>query len=606
MKLNKNKIIVSTLALTIGASLAASVSSTIAWYQYSTRANVSFIGESSGFSGNLQMRFKGEDDWRTRITWQEMAKKLAEGNYAEQVMPMTFGEMGRDDALPVNGFVQPQLWKNNMADWSAAEEKHYAQFELELRFNERDGVVQNQQDAKNVERKVYLSKLLIQEDGANGEKGDLSDAVRIHISSSYGNDSMNKLISNKGGKTYTNGKLDLDDDGRNDRAYTLAGDAGEFGFGEGNQLKEIVYGEGSQVSYAAKSELVDGTKWSEEEIVKANAFDKSVDDYKVDPVYFTQEEIDAAQEGDEAYGKQVSDIKVEGVKYTQDEIDESIEVHKAFDKTIGDWKTTGIVYYTQAEIDAANNAHAAAGKNTTSDWKKEPVLYTAEEAAAYNEEHGITDSNDPAYKTSESVKEAGIRWTQAEIDLANAYGGEAGVTVKTPGVKFTQVEIDAAQEGDVAYGKTTDDYKVDPVYFTQDEIDTANAYGKTIYDIKSEPTYFTREEVELANDAYGKTTDDYKVDPIYPALAGSNGNKLADLDFDHDGDNGDGENGTTAPIDKYIGNTLESETEFLTVKVTIWVEGWQELDGSAIWDEVKYIDSRFNVGIQFAVEDIEL
>ena len=45
--------------------------------------------------------------------------------------------------------------------------------------------------------------------------------------------------------------------------------------------------------------------------------------------------------------------------------------------------------------------------------------------------------------------------------------------------------------------------------------------------------------------------------------------------------------------------------QFLSVKVTIWVEGWQELDGSAIWDEVKYIDSSFNVGIQFAVEDAE-
>ncbi len=47
----------------------------------------------------------------------------------------------------------------------------------------------------------------------------------------------------------------------------------------------------------------------------------------------------------------------------------------------------------------------------------------------------------------------------------DAYGGglgRIGVTA-TEGEKFTQEEIDAAQEGDPAYGKTTDDWKVQPV-----------------------------------------------------------------------------------------------------------------------------------------------
>ena len=81
MKLNKNKIIVSALALAIGTSLAGSISGTVAWYQYSTRANVAYVGEASGFSSNLQMRFANDDSedniWRTRITWEEMNTKLA-------------------------------------------------------------------------------------------------------------------------------------------------------------------------------------------------------------------------------------------------------------------------------------------------------------------------------------------------------------------------------------------------------------------------------------------------------------------------------------------------------------------------------------------------
>ena len=99
MKLNKNKIIVSALALAIGGSLAGSVGSTVAWYQYSTRANVSYVGEASGVSSNLQMRFVGEADtaWRTRITWQEMNTKLGDGM---KIVPMTFGALGKDAELP--------------------------------------------------------------------------------------------------------------------------------------------------------------------------------------------------------------------------------------------------------------------------------------------------------------------------------------------------------------------------------------------------------------------------------------------------------------------------------------------------------------------------
>ena len=47
----------------------------------------------------------------------------------------------------------------------------------------------------------------------------------------------------------------------------------------------------------------------------------------------------------------------------------------------------------------------------------------------------------------------------------DAYGGglgRIGVTA-TAGEKYTQEEIDAAQEGDPAYGKTTDDWKVQPI-----------------------------------------------------------------------------------------------------------------------------------------------
>ena len=49
--------------------------------------------------------------------------------------------------------------------------------------------------------------------------------------------------------------------------------------------------------------------------------------------------------------------------------------------------------------------------------------------------------------------------------MGDAYGGGLGRIEVTAvaGEKYTQEEIDAAQEGDPAYGKTTDEWKVEPV-----------------------------------------------------------------------------------------------------------------------------------------------
>ena len=389
MKLNKNKIIVSALALAIGASLAGSVGGTVAWYQYSTRANVSFIGEAGGFSGNLQMRFASEAaseaNWRTKITWQEMNAELARDHYAEKIVPMTFGKLDKDDALPNDGaqnpapvgYIQPIAGISDMSKWVKADKKNYAQFKLQLRYNERDGQKEGDPavDAKNVAKDVYLSKFVIQPDAANtaAGKSDLSDAVRVHIATIEGNTTKNKLISKKGAETATKGALDLDGDNHVDQAYP---DGDEFGFThDDSDLVDIMYGD----------------------------------------------------DGD------------------------------------------GVENDVQTSY-----------------------------AATYDPEFG--------------------------------------------GVKFTQDEIDNAVDGDAAYGKTVNDWKVNPA-------DPALAYSENnvLYD----------DDTKAANPVAGKV----------------------------------------------IGKTIAGDNSYLTVVVTIWIEGWQKLDGSAIWDAEDYINSKFDIGIQFAVQD---
>ena len=97
MKLNK-KIIVPAFALLAGASLAGSVTGTIAWYQYSTRANVSYIGSSAGVIGNLQIRLAG-GEWGTQIRTDDVLDYLAAQNIGQRVEPVTPGNLGKDDSL---------------------------------------------------------------------------------------------------------------------------------------------------------------------------------------------------------------------------------------------------------------------------------------------------------------------------------------------------------------------------------------------------------------------------------------------------------------------------------------------------------------------------
>ena len=262
--MKKNRLIVPALTLLAGLTLAGSISGTIAWYQYSTRANGAYLGMSGGTTGNLQLRLDG-GEWLTRLTKNDIASYLAANNLGQKVQPITSGEMDKDDALPADFYRNPIAGKGEYSKWQKADESNYVSLPLELRFVERNGSGEN-----NVAKDVYLSDLYIAADDANGTaKKDLSDAIRFHVASDDGVNQINRLISKNGGSIAVNGKLDLDGDGELDQAYT----GNKYGFGDGNQLVDVVYGEGNQVAYAAKVE--DGL------LVKTNEDDLDLDELEL-------------------------------------------------------------------------------------------------------------------------------------------------------------------------------------------------------------------------------------------------------------------------------------------------------------------------------------
>ena len=247
MNIKKKSIIIPAFALLIGASLAGSITGTVAWYQYSTRVQTAYVGVSGGESGNLQISLDGGSTWHSRFTYGEIGEYLDNHDIGKELAPVTSGDMGKDDAVPTTFYSNPIVGRGAYDDWEEATDKNYVSIPLKVRYVER------QENGTEVEavKKLYLSDLTIQKDSLNVQNAnqlDISNAVRVHIDCG----GVRHLISLQGGETLTNGKLDLDADTYADKAYN--GSDKRYGF-DGGDLEEITYGEGKQVSYS-KADLV--------------------------------------------------------------------------------------------------------------------------------------------------------------------------------------------------------------------------------------------------------------------------------------------------------------------------------------------------------------
>ena len=204
MKINK-KVIVSTLALAMGASLAGSIAGSVAWYQYSTRATASLYGTSAGSSRNLQISLDGSSwGWNLdndAILTASAAKSASADGSLKPVAAII-------DDVPT-GFVSHTV--RQYPNGQAAAGTEVLKFDIYLRSLKEGG-------AEVLEAvKVYLETFDI---GFSGAGADLDEALRISISDG----THHYLLSKTAGTTTTHGELDLNGDNVNDRDIFEADD----------------------------------------------------------------------------------------------------------------------------------------------------------------------------------------------------------------------------------------------------------------------------------------------------------------------------------------------------------------------------------------------
>ena len=200
MKLSNKKIIVSTLALAMGAALAGSISGSVAWYQYSTRATAQLSGTTVATSRNLQISTNGSS-WGWDLT-DEQVRGSQSGNL-KPVGGVVAAATNAPDTAKFSGFGVRQY------ALPAALTSEYLSFDVYLKSTDETGALEAVD--------IYLETFNVTFTDASTK---LANALRIAI---VGGDT-NLVLSKVAGTTTTKGHLDLNQDGCDDRDIFSADD----------------------------------------------------------------------------------------------------------------------------------------------------------------------------------------------------------------------------------------------------------------------------------------------------------------------------------------------------------------------------------------------
>ncbi len=211
MKFNK-KLVVATLSTALGLGIVGSITGTVAWYQYSTRATTSIIGSSGGKTGVLQIKMAGAED--STYTRDLYTATLTSGRSNTVLYPCTFGGIDNNVALPATAKRNPSVGVGNPENWAdATSAVDYIQYSVTLRAQQYNASTEQVEPLQNIN--IYLSDIMLED--ADTTAGDLTSALRMHIHTNDGTTDKYFLIGSAATTLDTYGHLDVDGDGVADK-----------------------------------------------------------------------------------------------------------------------------------------------------------------------------------------------------------------------------------------------------------------------------------------------------------------------------------------------------------------------------------------------------
>lgn len=215
------KLVISSLILLSAITLAGSISGTVAWFQYSTRALVAYKGTTAHCSKLLQISVDGGNSWGSDLTSSPLerptfAPVTTGPRQKNEALPLMPGEVPvyADDGVTPTGetktiyspfYAQPDRLQGLYDNWYLASESSYHQFDIYVRVKDVDGSTPE----KFLSNEVFLTDLTIA-DGDLTDDVDLSSAVRVHISTKSDGVEKNFLFAKEVEETEVGGLLDID------------------------------------------------------------------------------------------------------------------------------------------------------------------------------------------------------------------------------------------------------------------------------------------------------------------------------------------------------------------------------------------------------------
>ena len=236
MKMPKSLVIASLTTL-VGASLAGTITSTLAWFQYATTAQVAYTGTTTHCSKLLKISSNGGTSWGSDLVLDD----------STSFAPITTGTQLKNAALPEHFRVQPNVKQGATDNWPYASNTAYAQKTILVKVNDVS------ETSPQLQNDVYLTDVTIM-DASNSL--DLSDAIRVHVATTYGSNQHKYFLFAKSvEQTAVGGYLDLDNDGAYD-TYDYAWNHEKVIYGDATDNHDGTCTPAYQTSYLANASSV--------------------------------------------------------------------------------------------------------------------------------------------------------------------------------------------------------------------------------------------------------------------------------------------------------------------------------------------------------------
>lgn len=637
MKLNR-KIIIPAFALLAGSALAGSVASTVAWYQYSTRTNVSYIGSSAGTVGNLQIKIAGAageaGQWGTRLSIQNVSDFLAAQHIGEAVEPVTPGAIDKDGSLKNlawdAGVVVPH--DEDEPDQQTDKDQLYLQLKDAVQDPEPAPAIQKlwkySEEDEEWQEEAGIALLNLEQDAdlpdANGSGPDVQvidlrdnklhskqvgAAKNFYLNPSFGYGSYSNWLKAQS-KHYVRIPLELrfigedEDDLQAKDVYLtklLIQEDRNNGDDHGDISNAIrvhfsAYQEGDELH--ASNHLVSkngGTTATHGKLKlgRGDDFDKAYaegDEFGFNGTAYDYVEYGAGSQN--SYG--AFDEEQEGIFYEEDEslVDED------------GWEELAVLGHGEAA----------------------PQLNAGHEGNFYIKEVDLDDQVDGNEGRELYIKEAGEWEEDAAVQKGTGNPNEnANLDKDEYYLKTNDNELYAFNDHDDE-DPSNDAWELVANVLVEDN-DNAVAENYEIGQLRvnsEDNKLYTRipgewtliashlldDDPELSEKG-DFVIDDYYINPednkLYQYNGGVYKETISPILVKDDGVNANNPLEIEEEAEKVIGQTAESEDKVLHVDVTIWVEGWQKFNYNnkltSMWDQ-ELIGAMFDVGMQFAVQDL--